>query len=178
MQLLLCLPPLYLSPLSLCTFSFFSCCFSYFLLFPDSSFLPCNLSPLYSLLLCFYNLHSLLYYNVFLLLRLFYSKIMPGFYKNFFFKKIYKKNMLDEMSYCRRCAGVGQSWRGPFLLLVGDIPAVFLILPLMFHKFFRMQYALLLPPVDLEQRVINVIEDQAYTPLYYFAVVWSFARCE
>ena len=32
--------------------------------------------------------------------------------------------MLDEKSYCRRCAGVGQSWRGHFLLLVGDIPAV------------------------------------------------------
>jgi hypothetical protein len=35
--------------------------------------------------------------------------------------------MLNEMSYCRRSAGVGQSWRGPFQLLVGDIPAVIII---------------------------------------------------
>ncbi len=32
--------------------------------------------------------------------------------------------MLNEMSYCRRSAGVGQNWRGHFQLLVGDIPAV------------------------------------------------------
>ncbi len=32
--------------------------------------------------------------------------------------------MLIKMGCCRGIAGVGQEWRGPIQLLVGDIPAV------------------------------------------------------
>jgi hypothetical protein len=95
MQFLLCLPPLYLSPLSLFSFSPFFLLFfplSYFFLIP-LSFL-CILSPILSSSMLLY---SLLYYNV------------------------------------------------------------FLILSFMFHKFSRLQYALLLPPIDLEQREIDKI---------------------